>query len=436
MKAQLQKQNNQLDNLFEETILSKKNLDKPDAISSEVEDDKIVFLLENNLLSQIGKLESIGYEFKEEHKKQYYQKLYLSVINNPQETIRQYLNQGIELPNKFLTLCFLVDIQNNDNKGEFGVKKVIMSFIDKVKKGLQTDPVAKYKMEKLKDKDFINDIFDLWYISSIKHFEDIKKHVVNKKKFLWFYLNKSKSTMTKDIHNFTDNVLQKHIVNHHNYFEIPVTNTFFLQSLGPDKLVKVKDIIKMHDEVYNMLESSTSNMHVSTTMLWCRHIKMAEIELSDVVVAELDKQLKLYYEQQGNNIINSIENVKVSNNIVSDKLDKKTYSELPVEATKIVEQIKSITNELYSNTINDETKQSIEFLSQEKLEEVISKYMNIDKAYRHNLKNVQGKTAKELMLESLEIIKNSLELIEKDINEEKLKDLSIHTRYLKRSLKN
>lgn len=438
MKPQLHKKTNNLDNIIEESVLSKKSNDLDNKNNAKAIESNIVFLLENNLLSQLGKLEEKGYEFTSEHKNQYDEKLYESILLNPDETIRQYLKQDIELPGKFLAMCFLVDMQKSIDKDGFALKKTIMSFIDKVKKGLQTDPVAKYKIEKLKDKEFVHEIFDVWYDSSIKHFADIKKHVVNKKKFLWFYFNKSKSTMTKDIHNFTDNILQKHILNHELYFQIPVINEFFLQSLGVEKLAKVKDIIQLHDEVYNMLESSTSNMHTSTARSWCRHIRIAEIELENVVVKELDKQLHLYYEQQGNHIVNNVKDMRensVTNNI-NKKIEKKPHNELPNEAIKMVEEINTIGNKLYHKTIDEETKDTIEFLCKENLQEVINKYLDIDSSYRQNLKNVQGKNAQELMMESLTIIKESLDLIEKDINEENLKNLSIHTRYLKKSLKN
>lgn len=443
MKAQLQKKISEIDNLFEETILSKKNTTHQNNISSQADEDKVLFLLENNLLSQLGKLEAIGYEFQKEHKKKYYEKLYISIINNPEDTMREYLKQGIELPKILLPICFIVDMQKSQEKESFGVKKAIVSFIDKVKKGLQTDPVANYKMEKLKDKQFVNEIFDVWYQSSLEHFEDIKTHVVNKKKFLWFYYNKSKSTMTKDIHKFTDNLLQKHIVNHHNYFHLPIMNEFFLQSVGVEKLLTAKEVLKMHDEVYDLVVSNNYHIHGSTVRSWLSQIKIADIELSEICIKYLDKQVKEYYAAQGDNILKDIEETNQEqyikhtvNRKLVQQLDQKLLNELPNDAIEMIEQIKQISEHLSLKPIDEDTKEIIEFLWKEKLPEVMNKYLEIDNRYRQSLKNVQGKNAQELMLESLTVIKESLDLIEKDINEENLKNLSIHTRYLKNSLKN
>ena len=60
-----------------------------------------------------------------------------------------------------------------------------MSFLDKVKKGLDNDPVAKYKFNKLNDKEFINELFDIWYELGVKHISALETQVTNKVKF-WF----------------------------------------------------------------------------------------------------------------------------------------------------------------------------------------------------------------------------------------------------------
>ena len=119
---------------------------------------------------------------------------------------------------------------------------------------------------------------------------------------------------------------------------------------------------------------------------------------------------------------------------MSKGIDNKD-KDIPKLALKYIEEIENKSLLLFEKEIDDDMKKMINFLNKEKLPEIIEKYLNIDKEFRSSLKNIQGKTAEELLIESLIVIKESLFHLEKDINEDNLKNLSIHTRYMKSVLK-
>lgn len=442
MKAQLQKKISDLDILFEQTVLSKKNIEKKDKNSSYIEDKQILFLLQNNLLSQIGKLETLGYELQPEHQRQYNTQLYQAVLSNPDDTIREYLKQGIEMPDEYVAFCFLLQMQEEKDTtpAPLRIHKIISSFFDKVKKGLQNDPVAQYKFVKIKDPVFINNLFEVWYLSSKKHLEDIENNVVNEQKFWFFTYNKNKSRMKKDLSVFSEQYLQKHIVLARKFFKIPLENEFFFEHIDMTKIEKLKELYDKNEQIIEKFNRYT--YYQSTLDGYCNDAKILHSQHIIEFKELLQSKIKQHYQNNPDKIIKHVQLTNseqyIKKSVTRDLIkgvDDKLLNDLPMQGLQLMQEIKQVSKTLYEKDINVETKDMIEFLYKEKLPEVINKYLNIDKAYRHNLKNVQGKTAQDLMLESLEIIKQSLSLIEKDINEENLKDLSIHTRYLKKVLK-
>lgn len=94
---------------------------------------------------------------------------------------------------------------------------------------------------------------------------------------------------------------------------------------------------------------------------------------------------------------------------------------------KEIENIKKNENDLYS----DEYKEEIKKLIDDRLPNVIKKYLSIDEEYRTTLKNIEGKYPSQLLLESLSSIYDRVNQINKSINENKVSNLSIDNRKLK-----
>ena len=156
----------------------------------------------------------------------------------------------------------------------------------------------------------------------------------------------------------------------------------------------------------------------------------------------IESKVREHYQEEQMEIVEDIQSISSKNylqKVVTRKMikgiDDDLMNKLPKEALEKINDIREISSALYEKELNEETKEIVGFLWQDKLPEILKKYLNIDNQYRENLKNIQGKNAKELMMESLSIIKESLQHTEKDINEENLKNLSIHTRYIKNTFK-
>lgn len=397
------------------------------------QDKEVYFLLENNFLLNVAKLEKSGYVLNEQHKKDYNAKLYQRILNGSEEIIREYLLSDMEIPTKLLAIAFLMEIQEKRSSAWLQFNKTVTSFIDKVKKGLDADPVARYKMQRLNDKQFMNDLFDVWHELGVKHLNDIENHVTNKVPFLFFKIDKSHTRLQKDLDKFIEEKCQKHIYNAENFFSIPFSSTGFTKHISMEKMLKGKELVKRHEELYIKTKSFNN----------AKEAKLLNVEESGKVIALIERKVREHYQQSNGEILKDFQQVAISNspshkivkpNIIQG-IDNDLVKDVPEEALKIIDEVREISGELYKKELNDETKEIVSFLWEEKIPEIVKKYLNIDKEYRVKLKNVQGRNAKELMIESLEVIRESIKCIEKDINEEKLKNLSIHTRYLKYSLK-
>lgn len=437
MKLQPKKESINIEEIFEKKqapIGFWSNLmpkEKQESILSE-EDKKVAFLLENNLLVNVAKLEQSGYVLNEEQKSDYNMRLYNNILMNSDNVIRDYLLNEVEITHKFLAIALLVEMQGKKSKNWLNISKTVTSFFDKVKKGLDNDPVAKYKFKKLNEEEFINELFDIWQELGQKHINDIKNNVINKKRFWFFNISKSEKEVQNDLNTFIEIKMQKHIYSAEDYFSIPFKNNIFTQYIPMEKMLKSKNLMKEQEDIHNKI-SRLDN---------CYKLNILNTEEINKLVYLIESKVREHYQEDHMAIIEDIQNKEqnssnnLSENEYSNVLNDKTIKNLPNEAIKIINEVKNISSELFHKDINNETKEIINFLLQEKMTEVINKYVSIDSNYRNNLKNVQGKNATELMLESLNVIKESIKHIEKDINEENLKNLSIHTRYLKDSFKN
>lgn len=422
-------------NKEQEVIFNKKNNNE---LSDE--DKKIEFLLENNLLVNVAQIEECGYKLNEQHKKEYYKKLYRQILKEPEDTLKTYLKNDLELESHFLSVLLLMDLQERKRERfNLSFSKIATSFIDKIKKGLDNDPVARYKYHKLEDKDFVNYLFDIWFEMGKKHLKDIEDTVTNPIKFWFFSFKKGEKRMLKDIEYFNKNLRQGHILNTEDFFSIPFDNDIFSKHVKMEKILKCKELINKHGELREKIRGTIDIQRE----VYFSEIKLLTSSYEKEVLEKIEKTVRNHYQEQHMELVEDIKSVvddeylqKVVTRKMIKGVDDQLMKDLSTETLNMIEVIKNKSSILYEKDIDLETKEMISFLWQEKMPEIIKKYLNVDPEYRKELKNVQGKNAEELMIESLSIIKESLERIEKDINEENLKNLSIHTRYLKSTFKN
>lgn len=118
---------------------------------------------------------------------------------------------------------------------------------------------------------------------------------------------------------------------------------------------------------------------------------------------------------------------KINHSIHSSNISVK--QELPTQAQNIIKNINEKYDNFNKSNINQETRDELKKLYEIRIPEILKKFLVIDKEYRIELKNVQGKNAQELMLESLKNIEDILDKKLIEINESRLSDLSVTQRY-------
>lgn len=120
-----------------------------------------------------------------------------------------------------------------------------------------------------------------------------------------------------------------------------------------------------------------------------------------------------------------------------DDLIEKAKSEMIVKESKIEDELRGKLNNIVNkvNKIKEQNKEiyelELKLLIDKTLPKVIQKYVSIDEEYRETLKNIEGKTPKELFSDALQNIDINVSEIDLKMNEEKVKELSIENRKLK-----
>ena len=117
------------------------------------------------------------------------------------------------------------------------------------------------------------------------------------------------------------------------------------------------------------------------------------------------------------------------------KRDIEVLKELPQEALDVIQFIEITFKNIQKNSHN--TLQDIDQLHlmvEKRIPEVVSKYLTIDPDYRITLKNMEGKNAQELMIDSLQNISSIFQEVYKALNQENLHSLSAINKYTKSNL--
>lgn len=204
--------------------------------------------------------------------------------------------------------------------------------------------------------------------------------------------------------------------------------------LEADYAQKYKDTITAIKEVSQEKASSIAStydnryLHENEKNLRINILKEFESNAKKLVKEKLAMNKEDIIKQT--KILNSdvILEKKVNNSIVTSHVT--VNSELPLEAKEIIKNINDKYTLLIANkTLNEGDKSEIINLYENRLPQIVKKYLVIDKEYRIELKNVEGKNAEQLMTESLDNIYHIFEDKLEKINVERLSDLSVSNRY-------
>lgn len=145
--------------------------------------------------------------------------------------------------------------------------------------------------------------------------------------------------------------------------------------------------------------------------------------------------LTTYYKNNVNDVVNQTKQIYkdriiekiTTQNIVNDSYNI-NVNQIPDTAKQLVKEI----TQTYKNIIqNNKEDFDITNLFEKRVPEVLKKYLLIDKVYQTTLKNSEGKNAEQLMIESLQNIKQSFDNKWQEVNESALSSLSVTHKYTK-----
>jgi hypothetical protein len=123
-----------------------------------------------------------------------------------------------------------------------------------------------------------------------------------------------------------------------------------------------------------------------------------------------------------------VENLTL-NNIRNEEHNMK---ELPKLALDLVISIEDLYKKIKQYKFEDTDKiNTLNTLLEKRVPEVLSKYLKVDPEYRTTLKSSQGKNAEDLMIDSLNNIKDSFINVFEEINQNTVNSLSATNRYTK-----
>jgi hypothetical protein len=116
---------------------------------------------------------------------------------------------------------------------------------------------------------------------------------------------------------------------------------------------------------------------------------------------------------------------------LTNQINSYDIHDLPLAARDVLNQISVMSLKLqsYYDKQDTQTQFEVDNLLNKRVPEAIVKYMSIDIDYRQSLKNHSGKSAEDLMLETLKNYQEKLENIYVQCNENQLSDLSAINRY-------
>lgn len=258
--------------------------------------------------------------------------------------------------------------------------------------------------------------------------------------------------INNELNNHTDNLLFNLVIEYKNLGSIGtknhvkitkylsnVSNTFEFVKENHSK-IEIEDVLQYKKTLFDLKDKfmkvvkkfSPDENH----KYYAENIRDLKIIFFDDVFVNLNKIIEKKFSENKEFLINQARQLntdkfldnKINTSVVEHILS--VERELPIDAQNL---LKTINDKYYSatkaNALPEDVKHEIANLYENRLPEVLKKFMVIDPEYRIELKNVQGKNAEQLMLESLKNIEEVLDNQIKATNEARLSDLSVTQRY-------
>lgn len=206
-----------------------------------------------------------------------------------------------------------------------------------------------------------------------------------------------------------------------------------VNSLSAEDLMEYKaTIVTIQDSFMSKIKSySPTTNH----KYYAENIQDVNLEFFDEFLNDFNKIIEKKFESGKDELINTARQLN-SGKFLEDKIHTSVIEhilsverELPQEAQAILKRINDKYYSLSKKDLDQELSHAVENLYENRLPEVLKKFMVIDKEYRIELTNIQGKNAEQLMLESLINIEEVLTTQIKSANEARLSDLSVTQRY-------
>lgn len=314
------------------------------------------------------------------------------------------------------------------------------TFIEGVAKLLDYNvPFTKETMHKL----FFNPYIQIYLNRYMVYHEEAKyisEEIISKK----YYHNDYKptsSTYTDNMSSISCNTVLKKI---YEYLDNPITK----KDLFANWIELVKQDKKFTDNLVLLRPYSIFKHDFIPTLslkqynqLILHFNKFPETEEKNLVLEDLNKNIKDIHYNKVENLINNIKKVNVITNADFNNFDSRTVN--LVTNNEIPERAKAILNDIkdsYKNLGQEKDTLSncwdeIEIIMNKHVPLIIKKYSAIDPNYRENLNNGENKNAQEILIASLSNIKECFEEKLKECNQNKLHDLSASHKYTKQLVK-
>lgn len=146
--------------------------------------------------------------------------------------------------------------------------------------------------------------------------------------------------------------------------------------------------------------------------------------------------MKDHYKEKINHIIEETQDVFNENYMqkmtiqnsheISDKI---SFKDLPPVAHEKINQLQTLYKVLKNRQLTEKDSFDLKNIMEKRIPETLNKYLSMDSQFRTELKNHQGKNAKDFMMETLTNFENRLNQIMEHNNENKLTDLQVMSQY-------
>lgn len=398
-----------------------------------------LLILEN--LNGVSDLINSGYNLSAKQEDQYILILKKEVEKNGFNFLESKIKENIYIPNKY-------------------IEKELVSYSEKNKPSFIKDilntndyPATKSYLLNLltSNKSFK---FNIWMNEYSKYSKDLDKNIKEVEKFL---SNMKKSNNVNSSRNVLSNLINISNIGAGRDKRLLVLNET-LELLASDmgkepfvniildlkpKVIKYRALLNKANNYLHALKEHTHhiNFYKDIDKLVRNNVAFIKKE----ILSQKDKENA--FNENNNSLIedflNKIKNIIENNVTKKDIVNKKDNSEikelninnLPIEIQDLLNTIKILGSDCIDNIsyLNEEQCYRLNILIEKQPIKIINQYLSIDDEYREhkNLVNVENKTAKELTQESLLEIINILNEYKEDINNKKLKEISVTNRQTK-----